>query len=90
MSTREAFEQAYAKTIVEAADDKGMATTLGTMVHVMMDARIDEEHYLFNFAHVEPIDNILTTGMVNAAWWAWREALKESPQTEGSAGHVVH
>lgn len=87
---REAFEAAYAATVVEACGDKGLTATLATMVQVMIDSRVDEESYLFNFAHIEPIDNILTTGMVNSAWWAWREAQRQILETTGSAGHVVH
>jgi hypothetical protein len=89
MSTREAFELAYTKSVM-AVSKMELTSDLADLLKVMSDHRIDEESYLFNFPTHAPLDNLLTTGMVNAAWWAWREAQHQLLATMGSADHVVH
>lgn len=92
MDQREEFEAAYAATVVEVADGNGWGNcTMTETLQLLASCRTSDDAYVFDFKSLAPIDNILTTGMVNAAWWSWRAGQATVlAKMQGSTGHVVH
>lgn len=78
MSERDEFEAAFVQTLSTSAGANGL-------LEYIRSCRVDDEYYL--------TQSDMSTGMANAAWWAWRErgrliAAATAPTSE--VPHVLH
>lgn len=83
MSNRDDFELAYIECLGDAR--------FNGLTGFLRDSRVNENAYQFNLPLLSREANLIATGCINSAWWAWRhQDARYGIMQDKEAGHVVH
>lgn len=83
MTDRDDFEVAYVDCLGDAR--------FNGLNEYLRSCRVSDDAYLFDLPQLDQLNNMIATGCINAAWWAWRyQAGRFYIMQDKGAGHVVH